>query len=301
MTPDDPRHGTYPGGQAHIKAGDKLKTCPPCHQAFLRYRRRRRYDISLGRPRQVPTGPVVDHLHRLRDRGVTVLAVAEMAGVSTSLIDELLNRPRPMMRSDNAAALLATKPDPVPSGHTVGIGTIRRIRALGAIGWSMADIERASGGKVKLETLRDISSTERPTVTTQTRDAVAAAFEKLCMTTPIGRTAAQVRVKAAQKGWPPPLAYNDIDDPNEEPRGWQYKPMRSGVGCRVDKGDRLGDLLEVDDLGLGVSEACRRLDISRKGLQKWCERNGEMPLYSRLVERENQRYWRNAHTEGGVA
>jgi hypothetical protein len=178
----------------------------------------------------VAVQPVIEHLRDLRASGVTVSAIAARAGVSPSLVDELLNRPRKLIRSDNADALLATKPDPAPSGYVAGIGTVRRIRALGAIGWSMRDICRASNGAVSIESLRDINSVERPFVLSRTHVAVAEVYEELCMKTPpVGRTSSQVRVKAAAKGWPPPLAWDDPDDPHEQPDpGWSEYSKQIG-------------------------------------------------------------------------
>lgn len=39
---DDPRHGTYAGGQQHRKAGEK--PCEPCRLAFNAYHRQHRKD-----------------------------------------------------------------------------------------------------------------------------------------------------------------------------------------------------------------------------------------------------------------
>jgi lambda repressor-like predicted transcriptional regulator len=216
MDPNDPRHGTYSGGQAHIRG--KTPMCDPCHTAHLRYRRRRRYDEALGRPRMTDASPVIRHLERLRSLGVTVRDIAQNSGVSDSTIDELLNRPRDTIRADNAAALLSTTPPPTPTGLVPSLGTIRRIRALSRLGWAMRDIERVSG--VKLHTLREISSAEPPHVKVSNAEGVAAAYAELCMALPpSGRTASQVRSKAAAKGWPPPLAFDDIDDPTTHPSG----------------------------------------------------------------------------------
>jgi lambda repressor-like predicted transcriptional regulator len=217
----DPRHGTYSGAQAHIRA-KTLLDCAPCHQAHLRYRRRRRYDVSNGRPRIVDTAPVVQHLRALRENGVAVRDIAAISGVSTSLIDELLNRARPVVRADNAAALLLSRPAPTSTGMVAALGTLRRVRALARLGWSMRQIGDVAG--VKFETLRRISSQEPPHVEVATAEGVSAAYEKLSMTlAPPSRTASQVRSKAEHKGWLPPLMFDDIDNDPEPPT-----PLYSG-------------------------------------------------------------------------
>lgn len=216
MDPLDPRHGTYAGGQAHTRAREKM--CDPCHEAHLRYRRQRSYDIFRGRTRTVPTGPVIEHLQTLRTQGVSVRVIAARSGVSESLVDELLSRPREVIRRDNAEALLGTNPQPTRMGYVPAVGTIRRIRALARIGWSMQEVARASGGRVRLDTLRAVNSVEPEKVRYVTKEAVDDAYRELCMRIPPkGRTPSQVRTRAIRKGWLPPLAYDDIDDPREAP------------------------------------------------------------------------------------
>lgn len=212
----DPRHGTYSGSQAHIN--ERTPMCHPCHTAHLRYRRQRRYDIAQGKQRTVAAWPVIEHLRNLRKRGATVRHIAQRAGVSDSLIDELLNRPRATIRTDNANALLGTNVPASPTGNVPAIGTIRRIRALGRLGWGMRDISAAAGGRAKLETLRRINSLEPAVVKPSTAAGVADAYATLCMVLPPqGRTPSQVRARSVAKGWVPPLAWDDIDDPDEQP------------------------------------------------------------------------------------
>jgi hypothetical protein len=275
MQPDDPRHGTYAGGQAHIRA--RTPMCEPCRQSFLKYRNQRRRDKAMGRVRIVPTEPVTKHLKRLRKQGVTVQSVADESGVSYSLVDELMNRPRTSMRSDNADAIMAT--NPAPAGFVPAIGSIRRIRALGRRGWSMPDIVRASNGGVTLSVLRRINAPayDQQTVMHATHKAIADAYDQLAMTEPPqNRTATQVRVKAKLAGWVGPLSWDDPDNPAERPKGL-------GKPAAVDRADILTDL---DEWGAGISEALRRLDMNRDALQKWCSREGKSELYRRLVARE---------------
>lgn len=100
------------------------------------------------------------------------------------------------------------------------IGTRRRIQALMAIGWSQSRISREAGydrSHVSLILMRGGALQQR------TVDRIAEVYERLSMTLPPMTTgpekvaATRARNLAAERGWAPPLAWNDIDDPGEEP------------------------------------------------------------------------------------
>lgn len=152
------------------------------------------------------------------------------------------------------------------------LGTQRRLQALRALGWSLDDIAVAcgytGGGAFRYLLKSD-------TVTRATAAKVAAVYEQLALTTPTSHRAPFCRRHAARQGWPPPLAWDDIDNPDEQPTDWHYQP-----------GDR-GDLLEeLDAQKVGISEVCRVLGLRRDTVEKWCERHGYTALFSRLVARE---------------
>lgn len=100
------------------------------------------------------------------------------------------------------------------TGSVPAIGTLRRIQALQAIGWGIPDIAREAG--LPVPTLRN-PAYRGERVWTSTAERVAEAYERLAMTWPEGRYATRSRRMAARKGWLPPLAWTDIDDPDERP------------------------------------------------------------------------------------
>lgn len=112
---------------------------------------------------------------------------------------------------NNYLTLVGT-PATVPS-----IGTVRRIQALQALGWTHAQI--ADAADLTVECIR--SPICRGTnVYRSTAEGVAEAYDALAMkVAPDSRNARWCRTFARRKGWPPPLAWDDIDDPNEVPRG----------------------------------------------------------------------------------
>jgi len=100
-----------------------------------------------------------------------------------------------------------TGPTRVPA-----IGTTRRIRALLAIGWTTDLIaERLGLGNY---TVRDWLY--RDAVYKSTAEKIAAVYDEWSM---IVGPSDLGRRRAARKGWPPPLAWDDdtIDDPDAKP------------------------------------------------------------------------------------
>jgi hypothetical protein len=92
-------------------------------------------------------------------------------------------------------------------------GTVRRIQALLAIGWTYKHIGELAGSY----TLHWASQIARsPRTNSHTREAVARVYKELSMKVGPSTLGAQ---RAKAKGWVPPLAWDDetIDDPNAEP------------------------------------------------------------------------------------
>ena len=94
------------------------------------------------------------------------------------------------------------------------VGTVRRIQALQALGWGIPALARESG--LPVPTLRN-PAYRGERVRTATADRVSAMYERLAMVRPDGMYAERSRRQAARKGWLPPLAWTDIDDPDEHP------------------------------------------------------------------------------------
>lgn len=95
------------------------------------------------------------------------------------------------------------------------VGTQRRIHALMAIGWTSRHIATACGWTTPQAVTELL--TNRKYVYRSTAKAIAAVYDDLSMR--LGPST-QNRRRAAEKGWAPPLAWdNNIDDPRARPRG----------------------------------------------------------------------------------
>ena len=147
--------------------------------------------------------------------------------------------------------------------ETVTTGSTRRIQALMAIGWTRQHIADAAGINE-----RTIYRTERQVVMyASTAVALSKAFEALSGK----RGPSTITRRIAQsKGYAPPLAWLNIDDPDERPdAGW--KPVRNRPAAEL--------FSELDHLtGLGVSEyhAAKQLGVTVDAIEKARERAGRV-------------------------
>lgn len=92
------------------------------------------------------------------------------------------------------------------------IGTRRRIEALQWMGYTLQHIADEAGWKSEQAVFR---LTTRDWLESRTADRISDVYERLCMT--IGPSI-RARSRACTKGYLPPLAWTNIDDPNERPR-----------------------------------------------------------------------------------
>lgn len=105
------------------------------------------------------------------------------------------------------------------------LGTTRRLRALYALGWTSTQIGARLG--VSPARVSHLVAGNRPKVHRDTAAKVAALYDDWCMTVPQDpdvlavkhtRVHERQRRQSAEKGWLPPLAWDDIDnDPDPEP------------------------------------------------------------------------------------
>lgn len=92
------------------------------------------------------------------------------------------------------------------------LGTRRRVQALMRIGWPREEISYRLGYAQRTTVLKLINQ-DRCRATTAAR--VTALYRQLeCTPGPSRRTAG----RAALLGYPPPIAWDDIDDPDEQPK-----------------------------------------------------------------------------------
>ena len=183
--------------------------CDACRHAGTQFGKRCR----AGLTRRIPSGPIAAHLQRL---GLTDLEAARRAGlVQTTVTRIRTGESRTVLRS-TARKLLALTAEPPTVGTLDATGTTRRLQALGALGYTSRDIATDSG--IPHDYTRKLMQGGRPTVTVGTTERVRRCFDRLSMVRPSGWLADRQRRQSAEKGWNPPLAWDDIDDPAAVPQ-----------------------------------------------------------------------------------
>lgn len=222
-------HGTR---VAYVKDRCRCTACTAANTAAGRAAHRAR---TFGRWCPfVDAAPVREHIRALRAAGIGVEQIAMLAGISTSHVRELADPGRDgnpsirRVRPETAQRILRVRIDQAnraPRSHVVATGTRRRLQALIAVGWPHDELAtrlgRSSAG-LRRSMLSD-------SVTAQTAQDVGALYEQLWnlrppQSTDDQRTAADAaRALAAERGWLPPLAWDDIDtDP--DPRHHTERP-----------------------------------------------------------------------------
>lgn len=217
----------------------------------------------------VDAAPVRRHVKALLMCGMTHQRLSELAGVSrVSTIQPLLYENRATMRANTAAKLLAV-PIPDSSGPGLGLsrlvrseGTVRRLRALIAIGYRQDELQgmlRCSAPGLSL-----IMNGGRGLVRVGFAVDVDRVFQQ-CQLVP--RSDVRSINRAKRLGWVPPLAWDEdtIDDPDAEP----ILVERSGDD------DWFGTLMELRELGLSDRDAAERMGLKLNTLASRLRRLAE--------------------------
>jgi hypothetical protein len=110
------------------------------------YRQRRAQAIAHGTWQPLAADPelVREHVRQLRRGGASYQAIGEAADVSAMAVHALVNGTG-RVRAQTAQALMRLTPSHLSPGRVPALETIRRIRALVAMGHSQARISRALG------------------------------------------------------------------------------------------------------------------------------------------------------------
>lgn len=254
---DNP-HGT----RARYSAGCH---CLPCRAANARYETNRNRQRAYGRTAYVNAAPIRAHLAALAERGMGVRAVAARSGVSRSAVSGIATGATVRVRPATATAILAVTAafDDLADGALVpAVGTQRRLRALIAIGWSQAQLAYRLG-ITRTDLTWRVNHAQQ--VTARVHRQTAGLYEQLWDTPPVEhdhatrQSASRARNHARARGWAPPMAWDDIDDPTATP----------DTGT-PESGPRV-DLAEVDHLAAGGAsdwEIARRLGVTVKAIDR---------------------------------
>lgn len=207
--------------------------CDQCrHLRKMERQRRRNRMIAYGRageisPATVPIEDVRAHIVQLRKSGKFGLErIADTAQVSRTLVLDVYYGPRGKekesrqgkprrIREVAARRLLALTADQISAPLVPATGTVRRLQALVAIGYSQTQLSERLN--MQVTNLSHLIHCQRERVTAATYVATLELFRRLWSQPLAGTRADQARAVARENGWEGPLAWDDIDDPDEQP------------------------------------------------------------------------------------
>jgi DNA-binding CsgD family transcriptional regulator len=159
------------------------------------------------------------------------------------------------VRPETAAKLLAVTPGDAALQPT--LGTSRRLQALVAIGYTQTALAQRIGWTPSNFTT--LIHARHPYVHHTTATAVDELYQELSGT-PGGNSRAQAI--ARRHGWMPPLAWDDIDNPDERAKG--RRPTGESVNCL--------DVLELYEAGNNIAHIAGRLGISENSVHTYLSR-----------------------------
>jgi len=160
---------------------------------------------------------VVDRIEGLVAEGFSRMAIADAAGISRRNLVQGLFVGRKRLRKSTADALMGlTRADIIRKTAPVAlipcVGASRRLQALMRMGWRMQDIAETRADYYRINSIR---TQRHGRVTAESHLYVADLYDKYSMREGPSKTN---RTKAAKYGYAPPLAWDDIDDPNATPQ-----------------------------------------------------------------------------------
>jgi len=203
--------------------------CSPCTAANRLEAQRRRKAIAYGRwTGLVPAEAARQHVQHLRALGLSLQRIARLSGVGYGTVARLVygdpsrrQPPTARLRHDTQQRLLNVLADvnSIPPGCRVtAAGSRRRVQALVAAGWPLPTLAQRLGRRPG--NLRRTMTANSMTAASARR--ITKLYDGLCERPSPNRTAveranaARARTEAAQSGWLPPWAWDDIDHDDQD-------------------------------------------------------------------------------------
>lgn len=251
--------------------------CDPCRADMARKAKKRRHGLPV-------TEDVRDkawqRIQGWDERGYTAGVIAAMTGLADRTVMPMIYASRDGRRHKvthaTARKIVAAPERPVASGGWIpSLGTVRRLQALTVMGWSMAALaERCGIQESTLHTLRNPKHTmTRP----RFAEAVRALYDELSGKRGPCQYAA---TRALRKGWAPPAAWDDIDNPTETPQGVGRSALR--LACE-EVAEEVEHLLRFDPLATADHLAERMHYADRTSVTNPLRRAGRTDLLATLA------------------
>ncbi|MGQ5576277.1 hypothetical protein [Streptomyces sp. ECR3.8] len=202
---------------------------PECVERYNAWGRERGRAITNGTWQPLlDAEPVRQHLLNLHAAGITIHRVARLTGMQYRSVRNFTQHDygnaaprRRRVTREVAEKLLAITVEEHTPGHVSPVGTLRRFRALAAIGWPTLHTARRAG----LHPSNRNSMFRYETIRATTAQRVAEAYDEMRHQEPARHGVSATSIKRAklqaERGrWAPPAYWDEtgaIDDPDFEP------------------------------------------------------------------------------------
>ncbi|WPH57756.1 hypothetical protein [Mycobacterium phage WXIN] len=242
--------------------------CRAHYNAFLKARARR----DGYRQGLVDAAPVVEHIAQLRKKGLGLERIAELACVDRRGLQRFVSGHAQRCYGLTAKKVLDVPIPAVPhevarlGARVDSIGTVRRIRALIAIGYSCTELAKRLDSDTNVVSI--LSTGRRKQTTAEFASRVEKQFQALQMEIPPESQGSKKAIaRARERGWAPPLAWDEdsIDDLRAKPS----VPVGFGTAGRMERYELLRGR------GLNDSQIAKDLDIHRSTLSRWLQEQRE--------------------------
>lgn len=201
--------------------------CASCTNRAYRIRKAN----EQGTYRRIPSERGLAALDKMLAKGYNGPAIASASGVRmhTAINWAVRRRRGETFDLGPVACLKLVQAGPPTEGRAYCWLATRKLRALSALGWAMADLiqlmdERGWHHTTKF-TIGRVLSAATETAEVPLLAAIDKAYALLHMTpAPDNRWHTRIRTDARAAGWAPPLAWHNIADPDDRPEGVRPKP-----------------------------------------------------------------------------
>lgn len=240
--------------------------CRPCTTAISEHVRKLRYFRQTGRAASTTSQTAAQHIRQLRAAGMQDREIVAAAGIVPECLYRVLRTEGTIHRTTERR-ILAVTPNPGTvkgSGtHVPALGTVRRLRALGADGWTATELGRRAGkhkqfivhlqnqvpldGRVRMWVAIYVSELHNELRDANPESSGVASHRAL-----------QARKLAASKGWVPSPYWDpeDFDDPDFQPAA--VDPQGRDQIAAV----RRAEIEHLESFGLSEHEIARRLGMA---------------------------------------
>lgn len=172
--------------------------------------------VALGGSTTVAAEPFGDLIRATHER-MSYCAMGRHLGLAHSYLRAIAVGKIKRISPENAQTIAALRRinQPVDTSHVNATGTIRRLRALHALGYTWRSL--AEECNYSLTGLKSTAYGKWPVVEARNAESVRVAYERLSMRLPVGDTPharssiSSARNSSKARGWMPPLAWDDID------------------------------------------------------------------------------------------